>query len=1392
MFRRWIGCIILVSALSTRAEAKKTFYEGFESGAKPQPNFFVSGNGQWNLSPKLTLPPLVPGSSTVWGWMPTFGENVSIARHDKFGESIPGMLMNDTDPTDGVQNTSGGLVKLGSVLGGDYWDSAYPVGVVGEYFLGTGDVRPRRQDPWNVFQPKGGVITKDTADEPLTFDAWTNAIPFNINSQDYRFVSFLIGGRPGNTDLPVYISVEMEPTIVGGSATGCSGKYLAPLPVGSGGVAIYEGEKGTFKSISDKISHNAADQANATSIVQPVADERMRLMVIDLWGTTYGPKGVNPRSGWCGNGRIRIVDLNPRAHLNADEILVSDLTEIADRYPSAPFGTVSVDHPAPIYGFAELHSHWMAHMGNGAQPLTTVTAPASRQSLRGLMTAMGTIGGAPYQASDTRIYDMCGGAQLGPSNVISAFCPAVGPTGQGGAGTLAQSCNPTTGACVLNAVEREQLALAACDGEYHAARATYDGDDFTDGDTDFFADTYYRPQEASATLLQGLAPNDGNAHTRHVLGQATQDAYHGVTGFDAADGRFVYPARPFMGKIHQQMYWTWLKRAWRGGLRILVTDVIHSTPLDLLLNEWWVIPVGHFGPLSSNLVYGHASDEQLGIQRQTCAVKKLVGTAPELSSWAQVVYDPAQARAAIARGKLAIVLGAEIDSAGALRAGIGAADPVAAELDFMQALGVRKLTPIHQVDNRVGGPAVFNAILTLYNDTLNLANDSLESGNCVSAVNWDRKFNPIDSPTHWNMNQLLFSDSAPASSPDSWISNFAPDNWAHLGKGQIDCTLAYSQYKLSPTSDWCTTDNPACSPDFHYYDLDFNPAADVSPNEVTFSMPSSWASLGSVDATDSMPFVRPQVEYKTALGISVIGRLHGFIADFGEAPIFPSSGSERYPNFLGQPSINHHGLTDLGQSYIGGLMAHGLLLDAEHMGEHSRDDGVFALVWGKGRDGFPCNDKANGLSVEQRHALADCQVNAYPVIATHSQLRWPQPSILGSKDERSWRSDEVTEIMQTGGLVGLNTGYDNITTAGMPLEAGHDLGKHNDCNGSSKSFAQHYLSYVELGEKAAAAGSPVIYDYGASGHGVSRPVQWASAGAAVGSDFNGVAAHVGSRFNGLPQNNCASTMAFDPAGDPMQLVGNSLQQAAADGVFYGTVDNVTWSSVNVGTGLFPQPALESLSAANGTPIFLEPVNADNEPDGGGFKLSFYDYNLMGLAHIGLLPDMLQDSVNPMRSDLGTFTDMQYQMRYLWRSAEDFIAAWEKSIAVCVASGSTTCTVPPPSDAATCDLWASDLDTGGQMFDHTSKAGQPNAEANQPSCMARCGQELTYTEWSLDSQSQLVSHQASCRCWVHPEDGDPSGPESSSPPANLCDDFKQWCQYAYNYSPDEGYLDWSTP
>ena len=68
-----------------------------------------------------------------------------------------------------------------------------------------------------------------------------------------------------------------------------------------------------------------------------------------------------------------------------------------------------------------------------------------------------------------------------------------------------------------------------------------------------------------------------------------------------------------------------------------------------------------------------------------------------------------------------------------------------------------------------------------------------------------------------------------------------------------------------------------------------------------------------------------------------------------------------------------------------------------------------------------------------------------------------------------------------------------------------------------------------------------------------------------------------------------------------------------------------------------------------------PLERCQGPECGGNRE--FDFNLDGLAHYGLIPDMLQDVSNQLRAQQ---TGKVRDLRALFRGANDYILMWEKT------------------------------------------------------------------------------------------------------------------------------------
>lgn len=204
-------------------------------------------------------------------------------------------------------------------------------------------------------------------------------------------------------------------------------------------------------------------------------------------------------------------------------------------------------------------------------------------------------------------------------------------------------------------------------------------------------------------LPQDLRPRGFGASIRALFrlltGYFTRHGGGGAPGFDD------HPT--FLSGAHQQMHVTQMHRAWQGGLRLMVALAIHNRAAEYLAS-----PVRDTPP----------SSDREALEAQVCGMRRL---AAYNADWMEIVYTPQQARDAILSGRLAVVLGAELDGLGDL--GFASLDE---EAQYLWDLGIRQVTPIHGIDNRIGGAAVFEPAYNAMNDLmhrgeLNLAPDDL-------------------------------------------------------------------------------------------------------------------------------------------------------------------------------------------------------------------------------------------------------------------------------------------------------------------------------------------------------------------------------------------------------------------------------------------------------------------------------------------------------------------------------------------------------------------------------------------------------------------------------------------------------------------------------------------
>ncbi len=165
--------------------------------------------------------------------------------------------------------------------------------------------------------------------------------------------------------------------------------------------------------------------------------------------------------------------------------------------------------------------------------------------------------------------------------------------------------------------------------------------------------------------------------------------------------------------VHQQAYIDWIYRAYQGGLRLVTCLAVNNELLAVKSSP------------------GMPHDDRSAIQVQVAAMKQMAAFVEAQSGgngqgWMQIVYTPEEARQVISENHLAVILGVEVDSLGNWRRKedldqLTGENPQRAhqvlgeELDWLYALGIRQITPIHLTNNAFGGTAIYLRFLETVN-----------------------------------------------------------------------------------------------------------------------------------------------------------------------------------------------------------------------------------------------------------------------------------------------------------------------------------------------------------------------------------------------------------------------------------------------------------------------------------------------------------------------------------------------------------------------------------------------------------------------------------------------------------------------------------------------------
>ncbi len=158
-----------------------------------------------------------------------------------------------------------------------------------------------------------------------------------------------------------------------------------------------------------------------------------------------------------------------------------------------------------------------------------------------------------------------------------------------------------------------------------------------------------------------------------------------------------WPNAPF-SSTHQTQYYRWLQRAYLAGLRLVVQHATSNSVMCDTMVGANVQPVRY--SCNDMVAVDRSIEETYNLERYIDAQEGGPGR-----GWFRIVTSPAQARAVIEEGKLAVILGIEVsnlfDCFSVPREGYPTCDAafVVTQLDRYHALGVRAIFPVHKYDN---------------------------------------------------------------------------------------------------------------------------------------------------------------------------------------------------------------------------------------------------------------------------------------------------------------------------------------------------------------------------------------------------------------------------------------------------------------------------------------------------------------------------------------------------------------------------------------------------------------------------------------------------------------------------------------------------------------------
>jgi microsomal dipeptidase-like Zn-dependent dipeptidase len=187
---------------------------------------------------------------------------------------------------------------------------------------------------------------------------------------------------------------------------------------------------------------------------------------------------------------------------------------------------------------------------------------------------------------------------------------------------------------------------------------------------------------------------------------------HDVQGAGPLSGWPKYTTR-----FHQQMYYRWLERAYKGGQRLMVMLAVNN---ELLCEGLSVagIPI----PIARRRL-DFDCDDMFAVNKQieaTKALEEFIDNEHNGDGWFRIATSPAKAREIIENGKMAVVLGIEVDALFGCKPQNTSCDEnhIRTKLKQYYDMGIRHIFPFHAYNNAFGGAGIYQPMMSIANNAI--------------------------------------------------------------------------------------------------------------------------------------------------------------------------------------------------------------------------------------------------------------------------------------------------------------------------------------------------------------------------------------------------------------------------------------------------------------------------------------------------------------------------------------------------------------------------------------------------------------------------------------------------------------------------------------------------